>query len=72
MYDRGVQKNAINYYVVAFLIALFVYIGTVFLIEATSPQKISQNWATVRLCGYSKAIITVLKYMPQVYLNWKR
>lgn len=24
------------------------------------------------MCGYSKALITLVKYMPQVYLNWKR
>jgi cystinosin len=24
------------------------------------------------MAGYSKAAITFVKYMPQVYLNWKR
>ena len=24
------------------------------------------------MCGYSKALITLVKYMPQVYLNYKR
>jgi len=24
------------------------------------------------MCGYCKAAITLIKYMPQVYLNWKR
>ena len=24
------------------------------------------------MCGYCKALITLVKYMPQVYLNWKR
>ena len=24
------------------------------------------------MCGYAKALITLVKYMPQVYLNYKR
>jgi len=24
------------------------------------------------MCGYCKAAITIIKYMPQVYLNFKR
>ncbi len=24
------------------------------------------------MCGYAKALITLVKYMPQAYLNWRR
>lgn len=41
MYERGSQKNAINYYVVAFLFVLFASIITVFIIELNNPNKIS-------------------------------
>ena len=27
-------------------------------------EKISQEWSTIRMCGYAKALITFVKYMP--------
>jgi cystinosin len=43
-----------------------------YIIEVISPDLITQDWATIRLAGYGKAVITFFKYMPQVYLNFKR
>ena len=71
MYDNGKQKS-INWYVVAFLCVEFTAIGTVFGIELNRAATLDQNWGTIRLCGYCKAAITFIKYMPQVYLNWQR
>jgi len=71
MYDLGKQKS-INYYVVAFLLLEFACVFSVFGVELSDPSRINQNWATIRLCGYCKAAITFVKYMPQVYMNWKR
>jgi len=45
---------------------------TVFGIEAYKPNLIPQEWATVRLCGYCKAAITLVKYAPQAVLNFRR
>ena len=70
MYDLGKQKS-INWYVVMFLIAWFIAVIAVFGVELANPT-IDQNWGTIRLTGYCKAAITLVKYMPQVYLNWKR
>uniref|UniRef100_A0A7S3KNK8 Cystinosin-like protein n=1 Tax=Euplotes crassus TaxID=5936 RepID=A0A7S3KNK8_EUPCR len=35
-------------------------------------KDIPPGFNTFRVAGYNKALITLLKYMPQVYLNWKR
>lgn len=58
-------------FIVIFLIALFVGVAVTFGIEVSNPD-INENWSTIRVAGYSKAAITLIKYMPQVYLNWKR
>ena len=70
MYDRGQQK-AVNWFVVAFLILMCITIFTFFVIEILHPD-INQAYSTIRMAGYSKAAVTLVKYMPQVYLNWKR
>lgn len=61
-----------NPFIVGLLVFEFVTVTTIFVIEVMSPNLIDQNWATIRMCGYCKALITLVKYMPQVYLNWKR
>lgn len=63
MYDLGKQKS-VNYFVVAFLLFEFACVFSVFGVELSDPDRISQNWATIRLCGYCKAAITFVKYMP--------
>jgi cystinosin len=37
-----------------------------------SGVKLGFSYNTVRFCGYAKAVISFVKYCPQVYLNWKR
>lgn len=37
-----------------------------------SGVKVNDNISMLRVAGYCKAIITFVKYMPQVYLNYKR
>jgi cystinosin len=71
MYDLGKQKS-INLYIVGFLVLEFLAVFAVFATELVSPTLIQQNWGTIRMCGYCKAAITFIKYLPQVYLNWKR
>ena len=44
---------------------------TFFVTEIFKPT-LDQEYGTIRMAGYSKAAITFVKYMPQVYLNWKR
>lgn len=71
MYDRG-KQDKVNRWIVALLIFEFVTVTTIFIIEVVDPSLINQNWATIRMCGYCKALITLVKYMPQVFLNWQR
>ena len=71
MYDLGKQKS-INWLIVAFLCVEFIIIFSIFGTEIAKPGDLDQNWGTIRICGYCKAAITFVKYIPQVYLNWKR
>jgi cystinosin len=47
-------------------------VGIFYIFEVLKPNAISQDWFTIRICGYCKAAITLIKYMPQVYLNFSR
>ena len=58
--------------IVLFLITMIVLILSMFFIEIKSPEMIDQKYFTIRMMGYSKAAISFVKYLPQVYLNWKR
>lgn len=71
MYERGEQKS-INWWVVSFIALQFVIIFTMFGVEISIPGRISQDAGTIRLCGYCKAAITFVKYIPQVLLNYRR
>ena len=71
MYDRGIQGD-IKKWVVAFLVFLYVVIIGVFITEASGHPIQNLNWDTFLVMGYCKAAITFVKYLPQVYLNWKR
>ena len=42
-----------------------------FIIEFVKPD-IDQNWGVIRFCGYCKAGISFVKYIPIVILNWQR
>lgn len=71
LYDRG-KQDKMNTFILALLVVQFLTVTTIFVIEVVDPGLINQNFATIRMCGYCKALITLVKYMPQVYLNWKR
>jgi cystinosin len=44
----------------------WVFVLTMFFIEF-SGVKVNENIAFLRVAGYCKAIITLVKYMPQVF-----
>ena len=55
------------------LIAIMVLgVAGVFTFEILHPNGINQEWGTVRICGYNKALVTLVKYFLQVYLNFTR
>jgi cystinosin len=46
---------------------------TVFILEGLlGVPQIPHSFNTFRMGGYGKALITLVKYCPQVYLNWSR
>ena len=49
----------------------WIFVLTLFFIEL-GGIKLDKNIEFLRAAGYCKAIITFVKYMPQVYLNYKR
>jgi cystinosin len=61
-----------NYLVVAFLIFLYVCVFTTFMVEVCGHPITDLHWDTFLVAGYAKAAITLVKYMPQVFLNYKR
>ena len=71
MYDRGIQGD-IKKWVVAFLIALYLIVIGVFATEASGHPIENLHWDTFLVMGYAKAAITFVKFLPQVWLNYKR
>lgn len=70
IYDRGTQ-GSINKLWIIFLIACYLAVFVDWGIDVFShPLPNSAN--TILMMGYAKAAITFVKYLPQVYLNWKR
>ena len=44
----------------------WIFVLTMFIIEL-SGVKVNENIAFLRVAGYCKALITFVKYMPQVF-----
>jgi len=70
MYERGSQGD-IKIWVIVLLVVEYLTVFIVFLVEITG-HPLNTHWDTVLICGYAKALITFVKYLPQVYLNYKR
>jgi cystinosin len=71
MYDRGKQGN-VNVYVVGFLAVINCCALTSYIYEVSGHPIQNLHWDTFLVMGYCKAAITFVKYVPQVYLNYKR
>ena len=69
-YDRGEQKLC-KVWINVFMAIMWCLVLGLFVFELFNPD-IDQSYGTVRMAGYGKAAITLVKYMPQVYLNYKR
>ncbi|CAI2377540.1 unnamed protein product [Moneuplotes crassus] len=69
IYPNGNQKMSI---ITFFIIGVtFLLVIILFILELNHIGT-SKYWNTAMLCGYLKDVITVCKYTPQVYRNWKR
>ena len=70
IYDRGQQGN-INILWIIFLIATYFAVFVDWGIEVFD-KPLPNNADTFLMMGYCKAAITFVKYLPQVYLNFRR
>ena len=57
---------------VAFLVFLWLCVVTTYLFEVLDHPIYDLNWDTFLVMGYAKAAITFVKYVPQVFLNYRR
>lgn len=71
IYDRGAQKEVYKP-IVAFLIFLYICVFTTYMVEVCGHPITNLHWDTFLVMGYAKAAISFVKYVPQVYLNYKR
>ena len=69
MYERG-KQTTFNPYVVYLIVFLYLSITIAFFLELFGV--VSYHFGFLVVAGYSKAIITLVKYIPQVYLNTQR
>lgn len=72
IYDRGEQKTFATWAVVLLIVEWTTFIGCFTLEGLVNVGKFPTGFNTFRVAGYNKALITLLKYMPQVYLNYSR
>ena len=71
VYPRGKQtNNSFKPWVVIFLAAEYITFA-VFLYMQLSGMEMPKGATVINICGYNKAAITLVKYSPQVYLNYK-
>ena len=79
-FQRGEQKT-FAVWAVVLLILEYLTMITIFSIEVASDfyrfqvsgtLALPNTITTFRMGGYCKALITFVKYCPQVYLNWRR
>lgn len=71
MYKRGAKNNEFQPWCIYLLAScLFMFLAS-FLIEG-GDFPFSMSVHAVSVAGYAKTIITLLKYAPQAWLNYKR
>ena len=72
IYERGKQKS-FALWAVVLLICEWITLITVFFLEGVIDVGVLPvEFNSFRVAGYNKAIITFVKYLPQVYLNYSR
>mmetsp|Transcript_19019 Transcript_19019/g.21325 ORF Transcript_19019/g.21325 Transcript_19019/m.21325 type:complete len:276 (-) Transcript_19019:118-945(-) len=72
IYERG-KQNTFALWAIVLLVVEWITLIVVFSLEGIlNIGLLPIAFNTFRVAGYNKAIITFLKYMPQVWLNFKR
>lgn len=70
IYTKGQNNKGFKLWVVLFLVAEYTAF-IVFLILQLTGRIMPPGGTVINICGYCKAAITLVKYSPQVYLNYK-
>ncbi len=70
-FQRGNTNSKITRWPIALIICELLVVFVLFCIKV-GGVSVGLNYNCISMAGYSKALITLVKYMPQVYLNWKR
>ena len=71
IYYRGKDKNKFALWGIILMSVLCITVVAVS-IANVAGVKLPIAAGPIRFFGYGKAVITFVKYLPQVYLNWKR
>lgn len=71
IYYRGKDKDKFAKWGIALMTVLCITV-VVMSIVSISGVKLPIAAGPIRFFGYGKAVITFVKYLPQVYLNWSR
>jgi cystinosin len=72
IYERGEQKTFALWAVVLLVVEWITVLATFLLEGLIDVGEFPSGYNTFKAAGYSKALITLLKYCPQVYLNYSR
>jgi cystinosin len=62
MYNSG-KNQKIVWWVVYFIISMWITLAAFYIYELNHPD-VSEDWTFTRFCGWMKALITLVKYMP--------
>lgn len=71
VYDDGSRRGKLVLWPVLLIIGEWIFVLTLFFLEICGVT-LNENIQFLRGAGYCKALITFVKYMPQVWLNYKR
>lgn len=71
VYDEGGRRGKLVLWPVLLIIGEWIFVLTLFFLEICGVQ-LNENIQFLRGAGYCKALITFVKYMPQVWLNYRR
>jgi cystinosin len=68
---KGDGKSPLVMWPIFLIVGEWIFVMTTFGLEV-GGVRLNENIQFLRAAGYCKALITFVKYMPQVYLNYKR
>ena len=71
VYSRGDKNKDFKLWLIVLLIAAYIIFIVTYSLDV-SGYPLPAGAGVLNFCGYIKATITLIKYSPQVYLNYQR